>query len=100
MCQLKGASGSRLSLAGKSTHKVDGIGKFTGMGIITSGAYKLKQASEKEAWVAGQKSALGMLQYYRKKAAEGDDSAAERIQKTIDIIKGYAEFTGETPSVD
>lgn len=97
MCQFQGTSGGRVRLAGKSTHQVDGIGSFTGMTIVTTNTQKLKRATEKDAWVAGQKDCVGMLSYYKKKAAEGDEQAAGRIEKTIKIIEGYSEYTQVNP---
>ena len=80
--------------------QVDGIGEWTGMGILTSDASKLKRVTEKEGWEAGQANAVRMLQYYKELAAGGDESAQDRIEETVEVIRGYSQFTGVTPSLD
>lgn len=64
------------------------------MTIVTTNSSKLRRATEKDAWEAGQKSCVRMYDYYKNKAAEGDEQAASRIEKQIQVIEGYAEFTG------
>lgn len=93
MCQFKGTSAGQARLAGKSTNHVDGVGLFTGMTIVTRNTSKLKPATEKDAWAAGQKSAVRMLNFFRRKAEEGDKEAARRIDDTIAVIVGYSEYT-------
>lgn len=96
MCQFKGTGGGKARLAGKSTHKVDGVGDFTGMTTVTSkeGSRKLTPVTEREAWAAGQKAAVRMLSYYRRKLDEApDEETAQRIENTIEVIVGYSEYT-------
>lgn len=97
MCQFKGTSGEKAMLAGKSTHRVDEIGEFTGMNIVTSKTRRLKRSTEREAWIAGQKSAVRMLDYYKRKALEGDEVAAGRIDATRAVIQGYVAYTQVDP---
>uniref|UniRef100_A0A7S4SCE2 EF-hand domain-containing protein n=1 Tax=Alexandrium monilatum TaxID=311494 RepID=A0A7S4SCE2_9DINO len=92
-----GTDGSQAVLAGKSTHRVDGVGEFTGMSIVTSKTKELKRATEREAWEAGQRTSVGMLEYYRKKAAEGDKECEDAIEPTKAVIEGYSQFTQVNP---
>jgi len=100
VCLFKGTTGTQALLAEKSTHQVDGIGQYNGMNIVTSNTQKLKRATEREAWVAVQKSAMRMLKYYKTKAQEGDQDCKDRIEPTRAVIQAYSEFTQTNPLAD
>lgn len=100
MCLFRGTTGTQALLAGKSTHHVDGIGQYTGMNIVTANTRKLKRATEMEAWIAVQKSALRMLRYYETKAEEGDEKCKDRIETTRTVIEAYSEYTHSNPLAD
>jgi len=87
-------------LVGKSTQVVDGVGQYTGMTIVTTNTKQLKRSTEKDAWRSGQKNAMGMINYFKKKAAQGDTTADERLMKTIAVVQGYVQYTQVDPLSD
>lgn len=70
------------------------------MTIVTTRTSKLRLANEKDAWEAGQKSCVGMYEYYKRKAEEGVADAASKMKTQLEVIEGYAEFTGVRGLVD
>ena len=101
MVQFKTMRGGTKGLfAGKSTHQVDGVGEWTGMGIVSSNFRNLRRSDEKAGWLQGQAASVRMLDYYKKQVEEGDESLKDRIPTTEAVIEGYGQFTGRNPLLE